>query len=228
MPLAVIVLGYNISINLTDVLWKEQLKRFFSDPNEMLEHMNMITIGTGILATMGGVLFSIMVTRLGWTFTAIITPFIMTTLAIGFFTFMFLGDALYALSSTLFGITPFAMTVYCGSMQNCMSKACKYSVFDATKEIAFLPLSAESKLKGKSAIDGLGAGLGKSGSSLAYQGFIILLGSVALSTPYVSIILFAVLTAWIFSVVVLGRQFKALTHAETVPASMAELAKTTN
>lgn len=218
VPLAIIVLGYNISINLTDVLWKEQLKRFFADPNDMLEHMNKITVGIGILATIGGVLFSLMVTRLGWTFTAILTPAIMTTLAIGFFSFMFTGDALFSISSTLFGMTPFAMTVYCGSIQNCMSKACKYSVFDATKELAFLPLSPESKLKGKSAIDGLGAGIGKSGSSLAYQGFIILLGSVALSTPYVAAILFAVLIAWIFSVVALGRQFKAITHTEAVPA----------
>ncbi len=218
VPLAIIVLGYNISINLTDVLWKEQLKRFFTDPNEMLEHMNKITVGIGILATMGGVLFSLMVTRLGWTFTAILTPAIMTSLAIGFFTFMFSGNALFSISSTLFGMTPFAMTVYCGSMQNCMSKACKYSVFDATKELAFLPLSTECKLKGKAAIDGLGAGIGKSGSSLVYQGFIILLGSVALSTPYVSVILFAVLVAWIYSVFTLGKQFKALTHTEQAAA----------
>ncbi len=222
VPLAIIVLGYNISINLTDVLWKAQLKRFFVDPNQMLEHMNMITVGTGILATIGGVLFSLMVTRLGWTFTAIITPAVMTTLAIGFFSFMFLGDALLAFSSTLFGMAPFAMTVYCGSIQNCVGKACKYSVFDATKELAFLPLSPESKLKGKAAIDGLGAGVGKSGSSLAYQGFIILLGGVGASTPYVSIILFVVLTAWIFSVALLGKQFKALTHSETVSPALAE------
>ena len=219
VPLAIIVLGYNISINLTDVLWKEQLKRLFVDPNEMLVHMNKITVGTGILATMGGLLFSLMVTRLGWTFTAIITPAIMTTLAIGFFTFLFSGSALIAISSTVFGMTPFAMTVYCGSIQNCLSKACKYSVFDATKELAFLPLSAESKLKGKAAIDGLGAGIGKSGSSLAYQGFIIMLGSVALSTPYVSIILFMVLIAWLFSVLSLGKQFKALTHGEVAPVT---------
>jgi ATP:ADP antiporter, AAA family len=225
IPLAIIVLGYNISINLTDVLWKEQLKRFFVDPNEMLEHMNKITVGMGILATMGGILFSLMVTRLGWTFTAIITPVIMTSLAIGFFAFHFSGDALFSISTTLFGMTPFAMTVYCGSIQNCVSKACKYSVFDATKELAFLPLSSESKLKGKAAIDGLGAGIGKSGSSLVYQGFIILLGSVALSTPYVSVILFGVLLAWIFSVMALGKQFKAATHTETaapVPAKLAE------
>ncbi len=217
VPLAIIVLGYNIAINLTDVLWKEQLKRFFADPNDMLEHMNKITVGIGILATMGGFLFSLTVTRLGWTFTAVLTPAIMTTLAISFFSFLFTGDSLFAISSTLFGMTPFAITVYCGSIQNCMSKACKYSVFDATKELAFLPLSLDSKLKGKAAIDGLGSGIGKSGSSLAYQGFIILLGSVALSTPYVAVILFAVLIAWIFSVIALGRQFKAITQRETAP-----------
>jgi AAA family ATP:ADP antiporter len=218
------VLGYNISINFTDVLWKEQLKRFFTDPNEMLEHMNKITVGIGILATVGGVFFSLMVTRLGWTFTAILTPLIMTTMAIGFFTFMFCGDALMAISSTLFGVTPFAMTVYCGSIQNCLSKASKYSVFDATKELAFLPLDAESKLKGKAAIDGLGSGIGKSGSSLTYQGFIILIGSVALSTPYIAGILFVILLAWIFCVASLGKQFKRMTTGEQVAAS-AQLAE---
>lgn len=225
VPLAIIVLGYNISINFTDVLWKEQLKRFFTDPNEMLEHMNRITVGIGILATIGGVFFSLMVTRLGWTFTAIITPVIMTTLAVGFFTFMFCGDALMALSSTLFGLTPFAMTVYCGSIQNCLSKASKYSVFDATKELAFLPLDPDSKLKGKAAIDGLGSGIGKSGSSLTYQGFIILMGSVAMSTPYIAGILFVVLVAWTYCVVSLGRQFKKMTTGEPVAVS-AQLVET--
>ncbi len=224
VPLAVIFLCYNISINFTDVLWKEQLKRFFTDPNDMLQHMTKITVGIGILATIGGVLFSFMVMRLGWTFTAIITPFVMTTLGIGFFTFMFCGDSLTALSSALFGLTPFAMTVYCGSIQNCLSKASKYSVFDATKELAFLPLNPESKLKGKAAIDGLGSGLGKSGSSLTYQGFIILLGSVALSTPYIAGILLIVLTAWIYCVISVGRQFKKLTAADqtAAPAHVAE------
>src|SRR3989339_2234865 len=72
--LALIFLGYNISINITDVLWKEQLKLFFTDPNEMLSLMNEITIGLGIIGTLGGALFSVMVTRLGWTFLAILTP----------------------------------------------------------------------------------------------------------------------------------------------------------
>ncbi|NDD58383.1 MAG: NTP/NDP exchange transporter [Chlamydiae bacterium] len=214
--LAIIVLGYNISINITDILWKEQLKRFFSDPNEMLIHMNSITVGIGIVATLGGLLFSMIVNRLGWTFTAILTPAIMAVMAVGFFTFLFCGDKLTAIAYTMFGASPFALTVYFGSLQNCLSKAGKYSLFDASKEIAFLPLDQDAKLKGKAAIDGLGSGLGKSGSSLTYQGLIILLGSVALSTPYIAVILFIVLVSWIASVATVGGIFKKLSPQENV------------
>ena len=219
VPLAIIVLGYNISINLTDVLWKAQLTTLFSDPSIMLEHMNKITVGIGILATCGALFFSILITRLGWTFTAVITPVMMTLTAVGFFTFMFCSDSLAAFSAAVFGLTPFAMAVYCGSLQNCLSKACKYSVFDASKEVAFLPLNSESKLKGKAAIDGLGSSLGKSGSSLAYQVFIVLMGSVALSAPFVACVLFLILIAWSSSAFYLGRQFKQMTATDS-PVSM--------
>lgn len=213
--LALIVLGFNISINLTDILWKEQLKTFFSDPNSMLAHMNQITMGIGIFATIGGMLFAYMVQRWGWTFPAILTPAIMLVLAIGFFSFLFFGDFLSSISMALLGLSPLACTVYFGSMQNCLSKAGKYSLFDASKELAFLPLDAEARLKGKAAIDGLGSGIGKSGASLTYQAFIISLGSVALSTPYIAIILFIVLSAWIYSVVFIGKQFKLISAADS-------------
>jgi ATP:ADP antiporter, AAA family len=213
--IAIIVLGYNISINITDVLWKAQLKQFFPNPKDMIEHMHKITMGTGFFATIGGLFFSMMVTRLGWTFAAILPPMIMTIMAAFFFIFLFSGDALTTFALTLFGATPFALTVYFGSLQNCLSKAGKYSLFDASKEMAFLPLDPDSKLKGKAAIDGLGSGIGKSGASLTYQGLIILFGSVAASTPYISGILFVVLIAWIGSVVNLGGLFKK-TQVESV------------
>ncbi len=209
--LALIVLGYNISINLTDVLWKEQLKRFFTDPNEMLAHMNQITIGIGIFATTCGLMFSFMVHRWGWTFPAILSPMVMLTMAVGFFAFHFGGEgALGALATGMFGVTPLALTVYFGSLQNCLSKATKYSVFDASKELAFIPLDPDARLKGKAAIDGLGAGIGKSGASLTYQGLIIVMGSVALSTPYIAIILAIALTGWIYSVVYVGKRFREM------------------
>ncbi len=216
--LAMIFLGYNISINFTDVLWKEQLKKFFTDPNEMLAHMNLITMGIGIVGTIFGTLFSLMISRLGWTFTAILTPAVMAVMAVGFFVFLFAGDSLGPVALAFFGATPLALTVYFGSLQYCLSKGCKYSVFDVSKEVAFLPLSSESKTKGKAAIDGLGSALGKSGASITYQGLIIFLGSVAASTPYISVILFIVLFIWIYSVFSLGALFKKASSTENLLA----------
>lgn len=220
--IAMIVLGFNISINLTDILWKKQLTKFFADPNEMLEHLSKIQIWLSIFATFGAVLFTSLVRKMGWTFIAIITPLIMTTMAIGFFGFLFYGDLLATISLTLFGISPLAMTVYLGSMQNCLSKAGKYSVFDASKELAFLPLDAESRLRGKAAIDGLGAGVGKSGASLLYQGLLVMTGGIAFCGPYIAIILSIVFLTWIYSVISLGKQFNERTkdlpiHAEEEP-----------
>ena len=213
--IAMIVLGYNISINLTDILWKQQLKAHFSDPNEMLAHMYWITIWIGVIATQGSLLFSFIVRRFGWTFVAVLTPLVMTAMAIGFFAFMFCGDALSSISLTLFGLTPTAMTVYFGSTQNCLSKSGKYSIFDSTKELAFLPLDPESRLRGKAAIDGLGSGVGKSGASFLYQGLIISTGSVLAATPFVAVILFVAFTSWIYSAFSLGKQFKQKTAEDT-------------
>jgi AAA family ATP:ADP antiporter len=167
-----------------------------------------------------------MVHRWGWTLPAILTPFVMLVMAIGFFSFLFFGDILSSVAFAVAGLTPLACTVYFGSAQNCLSKAGKYSLFDASKELAFLPLDAEARWKGKSAIDGLGSGVGKSGASLTYQGFIILLGSVALSTPYIAAILLVVLAGWIYAVVFIGKQFKQISVPEAKPQPSTGAAET--
>lgn len=88
------------------------------------------------------------------------------------------------------GLTiPLTLIVFIGSMQNVLIKASKFSLFDATKEIAFVSLGTEDRRNGKSAIDGIGSRLGKSGGSLLYQGFLIMFGSLSASTPYIAIIL---------------------------------------
>lgn len=216
--LALIVLGYNIAINFTDILWKDQLKKHFTDPNAMLAHMNHVTIGIGCIATFGGLLFSVLVRRFGWTFVAFITPMIMLVMAIGFFGFIFFENALTGIALGLFGTTPLVMTVYLGSLQNCLSKANKYSVFDASKELAFLALDSESRLRGKAAIDGLGSGVGKSGSSLTYQGMILSMGSISQSAPYIAGILGLVFAAWVYSVKFISKEFKERSEEAEISA----------
>jgi AAA family ATP:ADP antiporter len=130
--------------------------------------------------------------------------------AMGFFAFIIFEDSLGAMALALTGLTPLVISVYFGAAQNCFSKAMKYSVFDATKEMSFIPLDHELKLKGKAAIDGVGSRLGKSGGSLLQQGLIVVFGSLTASATYVAVIIIAVITGWVFAVKALGRQFTAI------------------
>lgn len=109
----------------------------------------------------------------------------------------------------LFGITPLTMSVFFGALQNCLARASKYTLFDATKEISFIPLSRECKLKGKAAIDGVGSRLGKSGGSFIHQGLLMIFATVSASTPYIACIFFVVMGVWVLATVSLGKQFNA-------------------
>ena len=98
------------------------------------------------------------------------------------------------------------MIVLFGAFQNIISKVVKYSFFDSTKEMAYIPLDQESKVKGKAAIDMVGSRFGKSSSSWVQMFFMALMGtgSVLIITPYLIPIVICVSFFWVYSVRYLG------------------------
>jgi ATP:ADP antiporter, AAA family len=108
------------------------------------------------------------------------------------------------------GSTPLMLAVVFGTAQNIASKATKYSLFDPTKEMAYIPLDEESKVKGKAAIDVVGARFGKAGGALINQGLIIVLGGIGFIAPYVGAIMIFILGGWIIAARSLNKQFTAL------------------
>lgn len=209
--IAVIVLTYNISINLIEVIWKDQVKQLYPNPSDFNAYMGDVLTAIGILATITAIFITgAVIRRFNWSTSALIPPVILLITGIGFFAFLLFKDYGLGFIAALMGSTPLAIGVFFGSMQNCFARASKYTLFDSTKELAFIPLSKECKLKGKAAIDGFGSRLGKSGGSVIHQGLLMIFGTVSLSTPYVGIILLGAVGAWIVAVKALGKQFNQL------------------
>jgi AAA family ATP:ADP antiporter len=215
--IAAIVITYNVAINLVEVVWKNQINEIYPNPIDFQTYMGNVTIWIGIVATFAAIFISgNVIRRFSWTTSALIPPAIMLITGIGFFSFVIFQKTGLASFAAFAGFSsPLIFALFLGSFQNVFARACKYTFFDATKEIAFIPLSPESKLKGKAAIDGIGSRLGKSGGSVIHTGLLLLFTTVSASTPVVGAIFLVILLIWILAVISLGKKFDQLVQGHT-------------
>lgn len=202
--LTIIVISYFFVINTVEVIWKEQLRIAYPTPSDFNHYMNTLTAWIGVVSTILGMFVGFLINRYGWTKTALATPMVMLVTGLLFFVFVVFESDLFVLTSLL-GTTPLAIAVFLGAMQNCLSKGAKYSLFDSTKEMAFIPLTRVDKIKGKAVIDGIASRLGKSGASFSLQVTILMFGSLVASTPYITALMLLVITGWIGATRLLGR-----------------------
>lgn len=209
--IAVLVLSYNLVINLVEIVWKDQLRLLYPNPADFNVYINNLTSLVGTISTVAAVMMPWTIKKCGWTVTALMTPVTMLVTTIGFFVFFLGKDHLGELVIISTGMTPLALAVFFGSAQNCLSKAAKYSVFDTTKDMAFIPLDHDSKLKGKAAIDGFGSRLGKSGGSIIHQALLIIFSTLSASAPFVAMFIIGSIVMWIGATKSLGKQFAELT-----------------
>ncbi|KAH1114159.1 hypothetical protein J1N35_007537 [Gossypium stocksii] len=217
--LATLVVAYGISINLVEVTWKSKLKAQFPSPNEYSSFMGDFSTATGIATFTMMLLSQFIFDKYGWGSAAQITPTVLLLTGVGFFSLILFGDPL---GPTLakFGMTPLLAAVYVGAMQNIFSKSAKYSLFDPCKEMAYIPLDEDTKVKGKAAIDVVCNPLGKSGGALIQQFMILTFGSLASSTPYLGGILLVIVLAWLAAAKSLDTQFTALRQEEELEKEM--------
>lgn len=209
--ISLIVLTYNIAINLIEVVWKNQIKELYPNPSDYNMYMGEVMTLMGVIATMTAVLTAFAIRRFSWTFNAMIPAIMMLITGVGFFLLVLFPHSGLIWIAAAFGASPLMLSVTLGGLQNCIGRATKYTIFDATKEIAFIPLNAESKLKGKAAIDGVGSRIGKSGGAVIHQTLLLFFSTVAACTPFVAGIFIIAILIWIVSAVSLGKRFDQLT-----------------
>ncbi len=204
--LTVIVMGYNLLYNLSDVVFNKRVQLSFGSDRilESNAFLAQVQMYTGVIST----IFALVVTNLslrhmGWTFTALLTPVAYFGTGIFFylaqidgFTYLFSQAHLFAL--------------YMGGVHMCFTKGSKYSFFDSTKEMAYIGLTQEERTHGKAAIDGIASRLGKSGGSFILLALFSILGNDIVKTiPYLFIAISITSVLWMFAILKFGRHIDA-------------------
>lgn len=226
---AMLVLAYGVSINLFEGVWKGQIKIAFPNENDYNAVMGGLSTVTGALAIVLMLVGSNILRRFSWRTAALITPVV---LIIGIL--FFFGVILYnnsqipegmkiadAVKNSVIENDLVIIAVFVGLAVNAFGKAVKYSLFDPTKEMAYIPLDPELKVKGKAAVDVIGGRGGKSGGAYVQMFLLTVFSGSALYqlVPIIAPIALGVVILWIMSVFGLSKKFVAITKEKESEAA---------
>lgn len=211
MLIAVLLISYGIAINLVEGPWKASASKIYTTTTEFAAFVGSYLIFTGVFTILFAIIGSNIVRKLGWFMAAIITPVMVFLTGILFFLVAnFEGVAAFITIIVFFVSDPSLIAITIGAMQNVLSKSSKYSLFDSTKEMSYIPLDPELKTKGKAAADVLGTKIGKSASALLQSLIFTLLPTASYHSisMYLMMVFTIVCIIWIWAVRELDKEYK--------------------
>jgi AAA family ATP:ADP antiporter len=185
--IATLVVGFGLTSNLIEVVWKETIKGVYPLPQAYNAYVNQLTSIIGILAVCMSLLSRWIFQVFSWSKIALVTPVcLFITSFISFFSMQMSEESLSPLAA-FFNMNSLYLVMTVGSIYYVLALTAKYTIFDMCKEMAFLSIDASERMRAKSVIDSVGSRLGKSGSSCLYQVLLITFGSTAGHIPIVGI-----------------------------------------
>jgi AAA family ATP:ADP antiporter len=198
--LSLLILSYGMSINLIEVSWKSAALKYYPAHEDYMAMMADYSIITGLTGLVLVIISKTVLRKYGWLACALVTPIIITLTSFGYFSSQLFPGAFEPWMLAAGFTSPLAFTVSFGMLGVILSKSSKYSFFDPTKEMAYIPLDYELRISGKAAADGVGGRLGKSGASwLQMMLYAIVAGGQAEIMPFLTIALAALSVIWITS-----------------------------
>ncbi len=208
--IAIMLFSYGMAINLVEGPWKFEASRVYTDVTSYNSFVGGYLKYTGVLTIAFVILGSNIVRKLGWFAAAIITPIMLFVTGITFFSVVNFN----LVSSFLIGVflftDPMIFAVSLGALQNILSKSSKYTLFDSTKEMSYIPLHDDLKTKGKAAADMIGTKLGKSSSALLQSMIFIIMPAATFRSisSYLMVVFTFICIIWIWAVIELNKEYK--------------------
>ena len=146
--IVILLLCYGLAINILEGPWKARVRDLYPNTVDYINFLGKFNIWMGFCVVVA-IIGSNVLRKFSWRAAALITPCIISCTGILFFVFV-----IYANDIGFLGVfSPIYLAVVIGAIQNILSKSTKYSVFDSTKEMSYIPLSLELRTKGKAAVE---------------------------------------------------------------------------
>lgn len=194
--------SFGLSMNLIEAVWKAKIKELYPTVNTYAAFNSMYILWTGITIMVMTVIGNNIMRNSSWFAAAVISPVIILTTGSAFFFLIVFDEQIVTLFEGVVLMSPLVLAVFVGAVQNVLSKGSKYSIWDTSRQMLYIPLDQELRTKGKAAVDVISPKIGKSASGLIQSVIFTILpmatyGSIA---PALMIIFIGVCVLWIYAV----------------------------
>lgn len=209
--IVMIIICYSLAINILEGPWKTKIRELYPTTIEYMAFMSKYNIWMGTCSIIFIVIGSALLRRYSWFVSALITPSIIGITGGMFFIFIIFPE-FFSETFSYVALNPIYAAIIVGALQNILSKATKYSLFDSTKEMAYIPLSRELRTKGKAAAEVIGLKFGKSLSAFIQSSIftIVPMATFNSMSPFLMIIFIVVIIIWVINVQKLNTEYEKL------------------
>ncbi len=204
--------AFGLSINLVEAVWKAKMKELYSTVNAYAEFNGLTILWTGIAIMVMTVIGNNIMRNHSWFVAAVITPLIIMVTGIIFFILVVFDQSIFTLFDNSIVMTPLALAVSVGAVQNILAKGTKYSIWDTSIQMLYIPLDNELRTKGKAAVDVVSSKVGKSSSGLLQSMLFVLMPTATYTTisPLLMVVFAIVCITWIYAVRKIFHEYQKL------------------
>ncbi|MDN3030381.1 MAG: Npt1/Npt2 family nucleotide transporter [Candidatus Tisiphia sp.] len=207
--IALLIICYGALTNIVEGPWKAKVRELNPNTLDYINFMGRFNIWMGISCVTFMVVGSNVIRKFTWLVSALLTPLMFSITGLMFFIFVIFSEDI---GCGIKDFNPIYAAVIIGGIQNILSKSTKYSLFDSTKEMAYIPLSLELRTKGKAAAEVISTKFGKSLGAFI-QSFIFIIVPTATCDSivvYLLIMFIMIVILWFWDIVQLNREYVKL------------------
>jgi AAA family ATP:ADP antiporter len=204
--------AFGLTMNLVEAVWKDRIKELYPTVNSYAEFNGVFVLWTGVAIMVMTIIGNNLMRSHSWFVAAVITPVIIMITGSLFFILVVFDHEVVSFFDAAALMSPLAMAVSLGAVQNVLSKGSKYSIWDTSREMLYIPLDEELKTKGKAAVDVISSKVGKSSSGLVQSILFTIIPTATYTSisPVLMVIFIVICIVWIYAVHKVYHEYKKI------------------